>query len=179
MRASIDLLNAADGWHGSPPPVSDLRDWVHELRVIKSSGEIALLQKAADASVAAHIAMIEATHDGQRERTLSGLIDYKLKENGCERLSYPSVIGSGVHATELHYTADADILHAGDVTCNIHSTEIASSQSATEFAYQLAAGDSPRIQSILHNTIIVLVPSLNPDGQQLVVDWYKKYVGTP
>ncbi len=65
------------------------------------------------------------------------------------------------------------------VTCNIHSTEIASSQSASEFAYQLATGDTPRIRSILHNVIIVLVPSLNPDGQQLVVDWYKKYIGTP
>lgn len=65
------------------------------------------------------------------------------------------------------------------VTCNIHSTEIASSQSATEFAYQLASGDTPSIRSVLHNVIIVLVPSLNPDGQQLVVDWYKKYLGTP
>lgn len=65
------------------------------------------------------------------------------------------------------------------VTCNIHSTEIASSQSATEFAYQLATGDSPRIRGILKNVIVVLVPSLNPDGQQLVVDWYKKYLGTP
>jgi hypothetical protein len=65
------------------------------------------------------------------------------------------------------------------VTCNIHSSEIASSQSATEFAYRLATGSSPDILSILHNTIIVLVPSLNPDGQQLVVDWYKKYLGTP
>src|SRR3984957_5457471 len=65
------------------------------------------------------------------------------------------------------------------VTCNVHSTEIASSQSATEFAYQLATGDTPRIRAILHNVIIVLVPSLNPDGQQLVVDWYKKYLGTP
>lgn len=65
------------------------------------------------------------------------------------------------------------------VTCNIHSTEIASSQSATEFAYQLATGNTARIESILHNTIIVLVPSLNPDGQQLVVDWYRKYLGTP
>jgi hypothetical protein len=65
------------------------------------------------------------------------------------------------------------------VTCNIHSTEIASSQSASEFAYQLATGDAPRIRSILHDVIIVLVPSLNPDGQQLVVDWYKKYLGTP
>jgi hypothetical protein len=65
------------------------------------------------------------------------------------------------------------------VTCNIHSTEIASSQSASEFAYRLATGDSPEIKSILHNVIIVLVPSLNPDGEQLVVDWYKKYLGTP
>lgn len=65
------------------------------------------------------------------------------------------------------------------VTCNIHSTEIASSQSATEFAYLLATGDTPKIRSILHNDIIVLVPSLNPDGEQLVVDWYKKYLGTP
>ncbi len=65
------------------------------------------------------------------------------------------------------------------VTCNIHSTEIASSQSAAEFAYRLATQSTPDILSILQNTIIVLVPSLNPDGQQLVVDWYKKYLGTP
>lgn len=65
------------------------------------------------------------------------------------------------------------------VTCNIHSTEIASSQSATEFAYKLATGDTPEIRNILQNVIVVLVPSLNPDGEQLVVDWYKKYLGTP
>jgi hypothetical protein len=65
------------------------------------------------------------------------------------------------------------------VTCNIHSTEIASSQTASEFAYELATGNTPKIASILHNVIIVLVPSLNPDGEQLVVDWYKKYLGTP
>lgn len=65
------------------------------------------------------------------------------------------------------------------VTCNIHSTEIASSQSATEFAYQLATGETAKIQGIRRNVIVVLVPSLNPDGQQLVVDWFKKYLGTP
>lgn len=65
------------------------------------------------------------------------------------------------------------------VTCNIHSTEIASSQSAAEFVYRLASSEAPSVREILDNTIIVLVPSLNPDGQQLVVDWYKKYLGTP
>jgi Zinc carboxypeptidase len=65
------------------------------------------------------------------------------------------------------------------VTCNIHSSEIASSQSCAQFAYLLATGTGPEAQSILHNVIVVMVPSLNPDGQQLVVDWYKKYLSTP
>jgi len=65
------------------------------------------------------------------------------------------------------------------ITANIHSTEIASSQSVALFAYKLATDNDPRTQSILHNVIIVLVPSQNPDGEQLVVDWYKKYLGTP
>ena len=69
------------------------------------------------------------------------------------------------------------------VTCNIHSTEIASSQSCAGFAYMLAAGIAPNgsqdADTILANTIVILIPSLNPDGQQLVVDWYKKYLGTP
>lgn len=64
------------------------------------------------------------------------------------------------------------------ITCNIHSTEIASSQTAAEFAYRLATSDSSKVREVLANTIILLVPSLNPDGQQLVTDWYKKYLGT-
>jgi hypothetical protein len=65
------------------------------------------------------------------------------------------------------------------ITFNIHSTEIASSQTAAEFAFELATGNTPEVQSILNNVILVLIPSLNPDGQQLVVDWYKKYLDTP
>jgi hypothetical protein len=65
------------------------------------------------------------------------------------------------------------------ITFNIHSTEIASSQTAAQFAYDLATDNTPEVRSVLGNVILILVPSLNPDGQQLVVDWYKKYLGTP
>ncbi|MFZ0552583.1 MAG: M14 metallopeptidase family protein [Steroidobacteraceae bacterium] len=65
------------------------------------------------------------------------------------------------------------------ITFNIHSTEIASSQSAAQFAYELATENTPDVRSILDNVILVLIPSLNPDGEQMVVDWYKKYLGTP
>ncbi len=64
------------------------------------------------------------------------------------------------------------------VTCNIHSTEIGSSQMALDLVYKLATDSSPRVQKILDNVIFVLVPSLNPDGQIMVVDWYNKNLGT-
>ncbi len=65
------------------------------------------------------------------------------------------------------------------ITNNIHSTEIGASQMAIEAVYRLATDNSPEIQKILDNDILVLVPSLNPDGQIMVTDWYDKYVGTP
>ncbi len=65
------------------------------------------------------------------------------------------------------------------ITNNIHSTEIGSSQMVVELVYQLATTDSPRVNKILDNVIFLLVPSLNPDGQMMVVDWYNKNLGTP
>jgi zinc carboxypeptidase len=65
------------------------------------------------------------------------------------------------------------------ITCTIHSTEVASTQTSMEFVYKLLTEDTPRHRAILDNVIFLLVPSLNPDGQDMVVKWYRKYVGTP
>jgi hypothetical protein len=64
------------------------------------------------------------------------------------------------------------------ITCNIHSTEIGSSQMALELVHRLATEDSASVRNILQNVILVLVPSLNPDGQIIVTDWYNKNAGT-
>lgn len=64
------------------------------------------------------------------------------------------------------------------VTCNIHSTEIASSQMALEWAHALATAQDPETRRRLDNVVLLLVPSLNPDGQTMVTDWYRKYLGT-
>ena len=65
------------------------------------------------------------------------------------------------------------------ITCGIHSTEVGSYLSSMLIAHQLASSDSPEIQNILRNTIILLVPSLNPDGVDIVKNWYDKTLGTP
>lgn len=65
------------------------------------------------------------------------------------------------------------------VTCNLHATEIGSSQMAMEFAHKLVTGETPfDADTVLKDVIILLAPTINPDGQQMVTDWYRKYVGT-
>ncbi len=65
------------------------------------------------------------------------------------------------------------------ITCSIHSTEIAASQMAMQLAYQLASANDARTREILENVVLLLVPSPNPDGVQMVVDWYEKNLATP
>ncbi len=76
-----------------------------------------------------------------------------------------------------------DLLQRGKtvvvITCSIHSTEVGGTFTATELAYRLTSSNAPEIRQILENTIILLVPSLNPDGTDIVADWYQKTLGTP
>jgi len=64
------------------------------------------------------------------------------------------------------------------VTCNIHSSEIASSQMAMEWAFALATANDAETRRRLDNVVLLLVPSLNPDGQIMITDYYRKYLGT-
>jgi murein tripeptide amidase MpaA len=65
------------------------------------------------------------------------------------------------------------------ITCGIHSTEVGSYLSSMLISHRLASSNEPEIQKILDNTIILLVPSLNPDGVDIVKNWYDKTLGTP
>ncbi|RMG53313.1 MAG: peptidase M14, partial [Acidobacteria bacterium] len=65
------------------------------------------------------------------------------------------------------------------INCSIHSTEIVASQMSMELAYELASDDSAEVKEILDNTVILLFPSVNPDGIDLVASWYEKTLGTP
>ena len=65
------------------------------------------------------------------------------------------------------------------ITCGIHSTEVGSYLSSMLIAHRLTSSNDVEVQNILDNTIILLVPSLNPDGVDIVKNWYDKTLGTP
>jgi hypothetical protein len=61
----------------------------------------------------------------------------------------------------------------------IHSTELGNGQAIIEVAHRLATDRSGPIREILDNAVLLLVPSQNPDGQNLVIDHWYKTKGTP
>jgi Zinc carboxypeptidase len=65
------------------------------------------------------------------------------------------------------------------VTLGLHSTEVASSQMGPRMVYHLATSNDDQTRAILDNTILLLLPSFNPDGHDIVGEWFKKTAGTP
>jgi murein tripeptide amidase MpaA len=55
----------------------------------------------------------------------------------------------------------------------LHATEVAGPQHTMQLAYDLLAkARRSRVAHILENVILLLWPSINPDGQQMVAEWY-------
>src|SRR5258708_22644852 len=102
---------------------------------------------------------------------------------GIQRpLADPRILGSAKNPALADRKARALIARGKTVvaiTCGIHSTEVGSYLSSMLIAHRLASSNEPEIQEILKNTIILLVPSLNPDGVDIVKNWYDKTLGTP
>lgn len=95
--------------------LQDVKPMLASLRTVKDSGEIALLRKAVDASVAAHFAAFKAVKPSVNERQISALMQYEWGKRGCERPAYAPIVGSGFFSTVLHYSEDSNAMKAGDV----------------------------------------------------------------
>ena len=93
----------------------DVRPMLASLRTYKDSGEIELIRKATDASVAAHIAALHTVKPGVTEREIAALLQYEWGKRGCERPAYSPIVGSGFNSTVLHYSEDSGTVQDGDL----------------------------------------------------------------
>ncbi|MDT7540623.1 MAG: hypothetical protein QOE33_527 [Acidobacteriota bacterium] len=92
-----------------------------------------------------------------------------------KRLADPRLVPSDAERERLVREGKTVVV----ISCSIHSTEIVASQMSMQLAYELASAQDEETREILQNTILLLVPSANPDGVQIVADWYRKTLGTP
>jgi len=88
---------------------------VAELRLIKDAGEIALMRKAADASVKAQLEAMRLLKPGSTELSVAARMGVAWADGGCERPSYAPIVGSGPNSTVLHYSENARTIKDGDL----------------------------------------------------------------
>ncbi|MEM7582425.1 MAG: M14 metallopeptidase family protein [Acidobacteriota bacterium] len=93
----------------------------------------------------------------------------------AQRLAHPEGL-SDDEARRLARDGKA-VIH---IDGGLHATEVATAQFTIQLAYDLAVAEGdPEIQAILDNVVLLLWPSLNPDGQTMVADWYRQNLGGP
>jgi Xaa-Pro aminopeptidase len=110
----LEWLNRANAFLGFVA-FRDVKPLIASLRMIKDSGELALIRQATHASVAAHLAAMHAVKPGVSEREISALMQYEFGKRGCERPAYAPIVGSGFNSTVLHYSDDSATMQEGDV----------------------------------------------------------------
>jgi Xaa-Pro aminopeptidase len=113
-QAALRFTSAILG-NDSPISTQDALSLTMQLRMVKTPGEIDLIRKATDASIQSQLAGMRAIKPEVRERTIAGIEVSTMMSEGCERASYPSIVGSGINSTVLHYAANSKLMEKGDV----------------------------------------------------------------
>lgn len=102
-------------WGNFPKQIINTSEIAHSMRIIKSSYEIALMQKAIDATCESHIEVLKLAEPGMFEYEIKALIEYIFAKNNCPREGFPSIVASGPNANILHYRDQNRKMEDGDL----------------------------------------------------------------
>lgn len=95
--------------------VRDLSDALSSLRYVKDGGEASLMRRAAEITILGHRAAAKAIKPGVGEGAIDGAVYNAFKQGGAEGLAFPTIVGSGLNATTLHYDQNVGNCEDGDL----------------------------------------------------------------
>ncbi len=167
LQSLLLLLPALGADLPAPPPPADFT-------LVKWPTVVDYFRKADAASDRVVVRELGKTTEGRpylaafvsSPETIAHLDRYR---NMQQRLADPSAVPDPEVDAKLIADSKAVVL----ITCSIHSTETASTFMAMKLLHELATKDDPATRRVLDNTILILVPSANPDGVDIVADWYE------
>ncbi|MDR3478957.1 MAG: Xaa-Pro aminopeptidase [Gammaproteobacteria bacterium] len=118
-KALMSALNKLRGKirNGQQTPLcfKDITDTIHEMRLIKSIGEIELMRQAAQISAQAHVRAMQHCKPGVNEYQLEAEIMYEFNRHGARFPAYTSIVGGGANSCILHYINNDQPIVAGDL----------------------------------------------------------------
>ena len=164
-----------------PTPREAIGLAVGQDRVLADYGQTrAYLEALAAASPRVRVSEIGATVEGRQMiaaviASPANLARIDELRRGWARLADPRGLAAGEREELVRGLPSCALVIAG-----IHSNEVAGTQAALLLAHRLAAAaDGSPEAGWLERAVVLLVPSMNPDGQDAVVSWYRKWLGTP
>ena len=95
--------------------IEDLSRHITQLRAVKDADEIARLRRAIDITAEAQREAMLAAAPGMWEYEIEAIIEYTFRRRGAERVGFPSIVGSGINSTTLHYDKSRRRTEAGDL----------------------------------------------------------------
>jgi Xaa-Pro aminopeptidase len=98
-----------------PAELVDPRSVLHEMRLVKSEAEIAVMRRAADVSREAHAAAARLARGGVMEFELEAALDHGFRRRGASGPAYSTIVGGGRNATILHYVTNDQPLRDGEL----------------------------------------------------------------
>lgn len=95
--------------------IADLDLLLHEMRLIKSDAEIALMRQAARVSVQGHLCAMKSVASEKFEYQVQADIENTFKQHGSPRVAFNSIVASGDNACILHYTENSAKIQNGEL----------------------------------------------------------------
>ena len=87
---------------------------LHDLRLFKSAGELALMRRSAEIAAEGHCRAMQATRPGMYEHAVEAELLHTFRRHGAVA-SYEPIVGGGANACVLHYRANNALLNDGDM----------------------------------------------------------------
>jgi Xaa-Pro aminopeptidase len=106
---------ATDVSRGGAVTMTALDTVLAKQRATKSPAELALLRRAVDATVSAHLQAMRAVAPGCGEYEIQALVEGTFRRLAMDGPSYGSIVGSGPNSTVLHYMEDSRVMQAGEL----------------------------------------------------------------
>jgi Xaa-Pro aminopeptidase len=98
-----------------PSQLVELSPLLHEMRLLKSPSECAVMRRAAEISAQAHALAMRKAKPGLHEYELEAVLQGHFYAHGCQAMAYPAIVGSGANACVLHYVSNNAVLGKDDL----------------------------------------------------------------
>jgi Xaa-Pro aminopeptidase len=143
-----DVINRlrADSMGGAQ--LRNLRPAVDSMRVVKDAVEIEALRQAARISAEAHADLMRAARPGMFEYELEAVLEAGFRRRGADRLGYPSIVGSGINGTTLHYDVNRRQTRDGELVVVDAAAEFAQYTADVTRTFPINGRFTPRQRAI-------------------------------